>query len=161
MITFKQFLENEEYQPVRIKLNRRTPPSPIQDQFIKNIHDEPVLDKDARSQPHGMLHPSEYMFEDEDSEATVVYELAKGLESNEIIVKLIRTFPTNRGAGKKFMDRLCVEADALNVTLVLNAVPLKTNDSIPATKLIQFYQKFGFKNKSDSVKMIRIPNPQS
>lgn len=40
------------------------------------------------------------MFEDEDSEATVVYELAKGLESNEIIVKEIRTFPTNRGAGK-------------------------------------------------------------
>lgn len=35
MTTFKQFLENEEYQPVRIKLNRRTPPSSIQDQFIK------------------------------------------------------------------------------------------------------------------------------
>ena len=105
--------------------------------------------------------PREYMFEDEDSEATVFYELAKGLESNEIIVKVIRTSPTNRGAGKKFMDRLCVEADALNVTLVLNAVPLKTNDRIPATKLIQFYQKFGFKNQGDSVKMIRIPNPQS
>lgn len=160
MTTFKQFLENEEYQPVRIKLNRRTPPSSIQDQFIKNIHDEPVFDKDARSQTHGMT-PDVYIFEDEDSKATVFYELAKGLESNEIIVKEIRTSPTNRGAGKKFMDRLCVEADALNVTLVLNAVPLKTNERIPATKLIQFYQKFGLKNQGDSVKMIRIPNPQS
>lgn len=55
MTTFKQFLENEEYQPVRIKLNRRTPPSSIQDQFIKNIHDEPVFDKDVRSQTHEML----------------------------------------------------------------------------------------------------------
>jgi RNA-binding protein YhbY len=160
MTTFKQFLENQEDQPVRIKLNRRTPPSSIQDQFIKNIHDEPVFDKDVRSQTHE-ISPDVYIFEDEDSEATVVYELAKGLESNEIIVKLIRTSPTNRGAGKKFMDRLCVEADALNVTLVLNAVPLKTNDRIPATKLIQFYQKFGFKNKSGDVSMIRIPNPQS
>jgi hypothetical protein len=160
MTTFKQFLENEEDQPVRIKLGRRTPPSSIQDQFIKNIHDEPVFDKDVRSQTHE-ISPDVYIFEDEDSEATVVYQLAKGLESNEIIVKLIRTSPTNRGAGKKFMDRLCVEADALNVTLMLNAVPLKTNDRIPATKLIQFYQKFGFKNKSGDVAMIRIPNPQS
>jgi GNAT superfamily N-acetyltransferase len=159
MTTFKQFLENEEDQPVRIKLGRRTP-STIQDQFIKNIHDEPVFDKDARSQTHEM-NPNVYIFEDEDSEAIVRYELVKGFESNEIIVKEIQTSPTNRGAGKKFMDRLCVEADALNVTLVLNAVPLKTNDRIPATKLIQFYQKFGFKNESGGEKMIRIPNPQS
>ena len=160
MISFKQFLENNEDQPIRIKLGGNRIPSSIQDQFIKNIHDEPVFDKDARSQPHGM-HPNEHIFEDEDSEAIVVYQLEKGFEPNEIIVKLIQTSPTNRGAGKKFMDRLCFEADVLNVTLILNAVPLKTEDRILATKLIQFYQKFGFINQGDSSKMIRIPNPQS
>ena len=160
MTTFKQFLENNEYQPIRIKLGGNRIPRPVQDEFIKNIHDEPIFDKDARSKPH-IMNPNEYIFEDEESEAIVVYELEKGFEPNEIIVKLIQTSPTNRGAGKKFMDRLCFEADVLNVTLVLNAVPLETEDRIPAPKLVQFYQKFGFINQGDSGKMIRIPNPQS
>lgn len=160
MTTFKQFLENNEDQPIRIKLGGNRIPRPVQDEFIKNIHDEPILDKDVRSQRH-IMNPNEHIFEDEESEAIVVYQLEKGFKPNEIIVKLIQTSPTNRGAGKKFMDRLCFEADVLNVTLILNAVPLETEDRIPAPKLVQFYQKFGFINQGDSGKMIRIPNPQS
>ena len=45
MTTFKQFLENNEDQPIRIKLGGNRIPRTVQDEFIKNIHDEPILFK--------------------------------------------------------------------------------------------------------------------
>jgi len=151
MITFRQFIENDE-EPFRIILRKSNSNQDNESQkFIKEF----ISEMGAIESP---LEDNTYSYDQDGTQ--VIFNLTIGINSpNEVILKEIRTNPPATGAGSIFMKKLCKKADESQITLLLQAVPLKLRNrkNIPKTKLIEFYERFGFTKEKDSDNMVRKP----
>lgn len=65
---------------------------------------------------------------------------------DRVYITNLRALSVKEGAGTRLMTRLTALADILNVTLTLQAYPLKVEKEkrIPVRKLREFYKRFGF-----------------
>jgi hypothetical protein len=96
----------------------------------------------------------------QDGQTLVKFKLIPGfLKPGSVLISDLHTIPNKTGAGKRFLEKLTQLADETNTWLELSAVPLKTDEKIPAQKLNKFYDGFGFeKIKGDSQNtMVRKP----
>lgn len=109
---------------------------------------------------NAQMNPFGHNYYYTDGQTLVMFKINSSvIKPDAIHIEEIHTVPTKTGAGKRFMEKITRMADETNTWLELNAVPLKTNERIPSSKLKNFYKSFGFKSlrKDDQNTMIRKP----
>lgn len=80
---------------------------------------------------------------------TLQFEWHQRLPAGWVHLRHIEVYPPCRGYGSELMTHLCQQADDFEISLFLEAVPLRKGQvDIPQTKLISWYQGFGFKQSS-------------
>ena len=142
MQNFKLFLESDEDQPIRIKLNK--PSNSITPKTFINI-----FNKEMNAQP------IENRFYYEDGESIVIYSM-KPFQDQVYVSDLTsdpRGFPAIR-----FLKQLTNLADQHQITLTCISQPLDVNNKVDPVRLTNLYKKFGFKPKSpNSDNLVRLP----